>query len=88
VGANIHVCNGQLDFRHVAANAFVASASSLPNYDITLGGSESALESYFLSLEGKEQVRVVCMDLAAVYRSIVKVQFPNTVIVADRFHVI
>jgi transposase len=28
------------------------------------------------------------MDLAAVYRSIVKVQFPNAVIVADRFHVI
>jgi transposase len=28
------------------------------------------------------------MDLPAVYRSIVKVQFPNAVIVADRFHVI
>ena len=28
------------------------------------------------------------MDLAAVYRSIVKIQFPNALIVADRFHVI
>ncbi len=57
-------------------------------YDITLGRSEAALDSYFLSLEGKEQVRVVCMDLAAVYRSIVHLHFPNALIVADRFHVI
>jgi transposase len=57
-------------------------------YDVTLGRSEAALESYFLRLEGKEQVRIVCMDLAVVYRSIVKKQFPKAVIVADRFHVI
>jgi transposase len=57
-------------------------------YDITLGRSESALESYFLHLEGKEKVLVVCMDLAAVYRSIVRKYFPNALIVADRFHVI
>jgi len=57
-------------------------------YDVTLGRSEAALESYFLRLVGKEQVRVVCMDLAVVYRSIVKKQFPQAVIVADRFHVI
>jgi len=57
-------------------------------YDLTLGRSEAALESYFLQLEGKEQVRIVCMDLAVVYRSIVRKQFPKAVIVADRFHVI
>jgi transposase len=57
-------------------------------YDITLGRSEAALESYFLSLEGKERVRVVCIDLAAVYRSIIRKHFPNALIVADRFHVI
>ena len=57
-------------------------------YDVALGRSESALESYFLRLEGKEQVRLVCMDLAAVYRSLVKKHFPKAVIVADRFHVI
>ena len=57
-------------------------------YDVALGRSEAALESYFLNLNGKEQVRIVCMDLAVVYRSIVKKHFPNAVIVADRFHVI
>jgi len=57
-------------------------------YDVTLGRSEAALEAYFLRLEGKDQVRIVCMDLAVVYRSIVKKQFPRALIVADRFHVI
>lgn len=57
-------------------------------YDVTLGRSEAALESYFLALEGKEQVRIVCMDLAAVYRLIVRKHFPKALIVADRFHVI
>ena len=57
-------------------------------YDVTLGRSEAALESYFLKLEGKQQVRIVCMDLAVVYRAIVRKQFPKAVIVADRFHVI
>jgi transposase len=57
-------------------------------YDVALGRSEAALESYFLRLEGKEQVRIVCMDLATVYRSMVRKHFPRAVIVADRFHVI
>jgi transposase len=57
-------------------------------YDLALGRSEASLEAYFITLEGKDQVRVVCMDLATVYRSIVKIQFPNALIVADRFHVI
>lgn len=57
-------------------------------YDVALGRSEAALEPYFLSLEGKEKVRIVCMDLAVVYRSIVRKHFPKAVIVADRFHVI
>ncbi len=53
-----------------------------------MGRSEAALEAYFLTLEGQDQVRVVCMDLAAVYRSIVKLHFPKALIVAGRFHVI
>ena len=57
-------------------------------YDLALGRSEASLDAYFMTLEGKDQVRIVCMDLAAVYRSIVKIHFPNALIVADRFHVI
>ncbi len=57
-------------------------------YDVVLGRSEASLEAYFQRLEGKTEVRVVCMDLANVYRALVRKYFPNAQIVADRFHVI
>ena len=53
-----------------------------------LGRSELSLQAYFQKLEGKAEVRVVCMDLATSYRSLVRLHFPNARIVADRFHVI
>src|SRR6185437_13873069 len=37
---------------------------------------------------GKAEVKLVCMDLATTYRSLVRKHFPNARIVADRFHVI
>jgi transposase len=57
-------------------------------YDVVLGRSELSLESYLKRLEGKHLVKVVCMDLASVYRSLVRKHFPQARIVADRFHVI
>jgi transposase len=57
-------------------------------YDVVLGRSEASLEVYFNRLEGKDEVRIVCMDLASCYRALVRKHFPNAVIVADRFHVI
>lgn len=57
-------------------------------FDVVLGRSEAALEEYLAKLPGKEKVRVVCMDLASVYRALVRKYFPNARIVADRFHVI
>jgi len=57
-------------------------------YDVVLGRSELSLEAYFKKLEGKAEVRVVCMDLSSGYRALVKLHFPNARIVADRFHVI
>ena len=57
-------------------------------YDVALGRSEAALEPYLRDLKGREQVRVVCMDLSDTYRAIIHRHFPNALIVADRFHVI
>jgi transposase len=57
-------------------------------YDVVLGRSEASLANYLAALKGKEQVRLICMDLASVYRAIVRKYFPNARIVADRFHVI
>ena len=57
-------------------------------YDVVAGRSEQSLEGYLNKLEGKHLVKVVCMDLATVYRSLVRKHFPQARIVADRFHVI
>ena len=57
-------------------------------YDVVLGRSEASLASYLAKLRGKENVRVVCMDLSAAYRALVVRHFPNALIVTDRFHVI
>ena len=57
-------------------------------FDVVLGRSQAALESYLSQLPGKHRVRVVCMDLASAYRTLVRKHFPNARIVADRFHVI
>lgn len=39
-------------------------------------------------LPGRENVRVIVMDLSEAYRQIARKYFPNALIVADRFHVI
>jgi len=57
-------------------------------FDIVKGRSEQDLRGYLNGLQGKERVKVVCMDLSSTYRSLIKKHFPNAKIVADRFHVI
>ena len=52
------------------------------------GRSGRDLDAYFKSLEGKERVKVVCIDLSSSYKALVKRHFPNAKVVADRFHVI
>lgn len=57
-------------------------------FDVTLGRDDLTLGQYLSRLQGKERVKVVCMDLSETYRRIVKKHFPNAMIVADRFHVV
>ena len=57
-------------------------------FDITIGRSEKELSSFLKSLKGRERVKMVCMDMYAPYRKMVRKWFPNAKIVTDRFHVI
>jgi len=57
-------------------------------YDVTLGRSEKSLKPYLDRLPGKENTKVILMDLSETYRSIARRHFPKALIVADRFHVI
>lgn len=57
-------------------------------FDIAKGRSAADLAEYLNQLPGKERVKVVCIDLSANYRNLIRHHFPNAKIVADRFHVI
>lgn len=72
-------------------NGYATTICNLRNnkvFDVTLGRTDLSLESYLKNLKGKENVKVVVMDMAEVYRRVVKRHFPNAKIVSDRFHVI
>ncbi len=57
-------------------------------FDVKLGRSEPSLRHYLRRLNGKDQVKVVVMDLSETYRSIARRYFPQATIVSDRFHVV
>jgi transposase len=57
-------------------------------FDVVLGRSEESLKAYLRRLKGRDNVRVVVMDLSETYRSIIRKYFPKAMIVADRFHVV
>lgn len=70
---------------------FVTTLCDLRNhrvFDVVKGKSSKDVKQYFEALEGKEKVKVVCIDLSSSYRHLVKKYFPKAMIVADRFHVI
>ena len=53
-------------------------------FDIAEGKSATDLESFLRSLQGRDKVKVVCIDMSASYRSLVRRYFPKARIVADR----
>lgn len=57
-------------------------------FDIAPGRSESELLPFLRTLKGRKNVKVVCIDMHAPYRKMIKKWFPNAKIVTDRFHVI
>lgn len=57
-------------------------------FDILPGKSQADLHHSLVALSGRDQVKIVCMDLSESYRRLVKTYFPQAQIVADRFLVI
>ena len=57
-------------------------------FDVVKGKSVQDLKHYLDQLEGKEKVKVICIDLSSGYRQLIRRYFPTAMIVADRFHVI
>ncbi|HEY7305699.1 MAG TPA: transposase, partial [Bryobacteraceae bacterium] len=72
-------------------HGYATSFCDLKNHkiqDVVLGRSAASLDGYLAKLPGKHLVQVVCIDLAAHYRALVRKHFPQARIVADRFHVV
>ena len=57
-------------------------------FDIVAGISASDLEGFLSRLHGREEVKMVCIDLCSAFHSLVRRYFPNAILVADRFHVV
>ena len=57
-------------------------------FDVVEGKSAQDLKPFLASLQGRERVRVVCIDLSNSYRALIRRYFPRARIVADRFHII
>ena len=57
-------------------------------FDVVKGRSQAELRGFISRLEGRDKVRVVCIDLSSPYRHLIRSWFPKAKIVADRFHVI
>ena len=57
-------------------------------FEMAHGKDNQSLMEQLREIPGRENVRVVVMDMSGSYRSFVKRFFPNAVIVADKFHVL
>lgn len=57
-------------------------------FDIVQGKSAADLEGFLSKLNGREKVKMVCIDLCSAFRRLVRRYFPNAILVADRFHVV
>jgi transposase len=56
--------------------------------EVVEGRTVAELETALASIPGRENVRIVALDMSGPYRSFARRFFPNAVLVADKFHVL
>ena len=57
-------------------------------YEMVQGKDTKTLLQELQHLEGRENVKLVAMDMSSTYKKFVRDFFPNAMIVADKFHVL
>jgi transposase len=57
-------------------------------FDMVKGKDHQSLMEQLSEIPGRDNVKVVVIDMSSTYKSFVKKFFPNAVIVADKFHVL
>jgi transposase len=56
-------------------------------YDLIEGRTKAQVTKGIDKMKGRENVKIISMDLSPTYRAVAKETFPDAMIVADRFHV-
>lgn len=77
--------------RNNGVTEFVSVFTDLKNkrmFEIAQGKDRRSLEAQLTDIPGRENVKVVVIDMSSSYRSFVRKFFPNAMIVADKFHVL
>lgn len=70
---------------------FVSVFTDLKNrkmFEMVHGKDHKSMISQLEQIPGRENVKVVVIDMSSAYRSFAKKFFPNAVLVADKFHVL
>ena len=57
-------------------------------FEVAEGKSTKALVEQISEIPGRENVRIVAIDMSSTYRALIRKLFPNAKIVADKFHVL
>ncbi len=57
-------------------------------FDLVLGKDHKSLEEQLAAIPGRENVKVVVIDMSGTYKSFARKFFPNAKLVADKFHVL
>jgi len=80
-------------FRRVKGKGteFVTMLTDVKNkkvFEMAQGKDNASLFEQLAEIPGRENVKIIVMDMSGSYRSFAKKFFPNAVIVADKFHVL
>jgi transposase len=70
------------------ATFFVSHSRNKRAFEIVEGRTSGELRAALERIPGREQVKLVTMDMSGPYRSFSQSFFPNATIVADKFHVL
>jgi transposase len=88
IGWDEHAFKYDAKRRYIRWNTVIADHRKKRLYDLVEGRTVAELKAKLESTPGRENVKVVTMDLSTTFKSAAKELFPNAEIVADRFHVI
>lgn len=88
IGIDEHKFKRNPEFGHPEFATVVCDHKNKRVFELIEGRSTGDLQASLERITGRENVRLVTMDLSSTYRSFVKQFFPNARIVADKFHVI